>query len=262
MLYIPANMIVQQYFSRRRALAVAFSTGGLSLGTMVFAPIQRILIQTFGWRGALLFFSGVILQCLVFAALMWPHDFDQRIRHKYRAKNSATSDGSKQNCSESSARVIMRQLGKKLTLSYLRDPCFILFISIRILAMLGVVAMYKFCVARAVFMGVDRLLASFLVTCIGICSVIFRYIGGIMANSDRVNRLALYSVSTCMNGAICMVSVVAGSDFYSHAIFYLLYGIFLGKSYLSCFRVSRTTCRYLSCFLGVISGCGNPEVPC
>lgn len=51
--YIPAVTISPAFFSRHRALAMGIITSGTGIGGMVWAPVLRYLISTFGFRNTL-----------------------------------------------------------------------------------------------------------------------------------------------------------------------------------------------------------------
>jgi len=58
--YISAPMIITQYFSKRRSVALGFVTAGQGLGTMICGPVLQVLVGVFDWRKTFLIFSGVL----------------------------------------------------------------------------------------------------------------------------------------------------------------------------------------------------------
>lgn len=60
------------YFHKRRALATGLAVCGAGVGTFVYAPFGEYLLNTFGWKGALLIESAIILNGAVFGALLRP----------------------------------------------------------------------------------------------------------------------------------------------------------------------------------------------
>ncbi len=69
---IPSAVLVQQYFTKHRALAVALSSQGLALGTTITGPLSRFLIEVYAWRGAMLLSACVAIQGFVCTAAMRP----------------------------------------------------------------------------------------------------------------------------------------------------------------------------------------------
>ena len=235
-IFIPCSVIVQQYFKRRRALAVAFSTSGLSLGTMIFSPVHRFLIRTFGWRGGLIFFSGVVLQCVVFAALMRPPNLKNKLPSVPAKRDSAegflskADDVSRRKSVVQSAWMVLGHFQKALRVAYLKNLKMLFFLSMKTFSVTGIITVYKFCIARAVHLGINKFYASFLITAIGTNSCLFRWIGGFIGNLRCTNRLIMYTFSTMLAGLMIVLSVIVSNDFYVHLAFYLIYGAFLGKS--------------------------------
>ncbi|KAK6195434.1 hypothetical protein SNE40_000866 [Patella caerulea] len=68
----PGLVAVSEYFHKRRALAVSISNSGISLASVTFPVLCRFLLDTYGLRGALLIFTGIELNMLVFAMLIRP----------------------------------------------------------------------------------------------------------------------------------------------------------------------------------------------
>ncbi|KFO30548.1 BTB/POZ domain-containing protein KCTD2, partial [Fukomys damarensis] len=60
------------YFIRRRPLANALASMGISLGITLWPPFARSLLENLGWRGSFLIFGGVFLHCCVCGAIIRP----------------------------------------------------------------------------------------------------------------------------------------------------------------------------------------------
>ncbi|MPD05437.1 Monocarboxylate transporter 6 [Portunus trituberculatus] len=65
-------IIVPSYFNRRRGMANAVMMAGVCIGQMVGPPFLRFLQDEYGFRGATLILSGIILNCCVGAAFYHP----------------------------------------------------------------------------------------------------------------------------------------------------------------------------------------------
>jgi len=72
LIYLPAIVSVSIYFEKRRAFATGIAVCGSGLGTFIMAPVTKGLISQFGWKGAMLITSGLILTCILFGCLMRP----------------------------------------------------------------------------------------------------------------------------------------------------------------------------------------------
>ncbi|XP_053604996.1 monocarboxylate transporter 12 isoform X4 [Plodia interpunctella] len=73
MIYLPSVVAVGYYFETRRSLATGIAVCGSGVGTFSFAPLASYLLDQFGsWQGANLLLAGLILNCVIFGALMRP----------------------------------------------------------------------------------------------------------------------------------------------------------------------------------------------
>lgn len=72
MIYIPAVLTVGYYFEKWRAIATGIALCGSGVGTMVFVPLNNALINSVGWRNALLIQAAIILSCSMFGFLFRP----------------------------------------------------------------------------------------------------------------------------------------------------------------------------------------------
>lgn len=71
-IYVPSVITVGYYFEKWRALATGIALCGSGVGTFVFAPLSSMLIEQFGWRGALLVQAAIILLCALFGCIFRP----------------------------------------------------------------------------------------------------------------------------------------------------------------------------------------------
>ncbi|KHJ39890.1 transporter, major facilitator family protein [Trichuris suis] len=70
--YIPAVVFVGYYFERKRAIATGIAMAGSGVGAVVMPPIYAMVIEEYTWRGAMLIFASLFLQCAVLGSLMRP----------------------------------------------------------------------------------------------------------------------------------------------------------------------------------------------
>ncbi len=223
-------VVVQEYFTTKRASAAAIASCGLSCGCLLFGPILRALIDTLGWRGALLIFAGINFQLMIFAALLRPLPS--------RKASSATFDAShqmnqgtkktKNQCRDACSK-ILRGLASAFTISLLKDADCVLFLVIRCAGMIGVNAMFMFGITRAVYLGVQPLSASFIATCIGVVSTTARLTMAILASRLKFNHLLVAVIATTLSGLVAMLSTLARGEVWHHMVFAAVFGLFGGK---------------------------------
>uniref|UniRef100_A0A5S6Q002 Major facilitator superfamily (MFS) profile domain-containing protein n=1 Tax=Trichuris muris TaxID=70415 RepID=A0A5S6Q002_TRIMR len=89
-IYLPACVYVSYYFERKRSLATGIAVAGSGFGTFVFAPLTTALLEQYGWKGALWILSGMIANCGVFGALLWPLRQSKASATSRRGRSSLT----------------------------------------------------------------------------------------------------------------------------------------------------------------------------
>ena len=78
LIYLPAIVSVTTYFEKKRSLATGIAVCGSGFGTFIFAPIITKLLEVYGWRGAMLIISGIVLECIIFGALFRPLEYSSK----------------------------------------------------------------------------------------------------------------------------------------------------------------------------------------
>ena len=66
---IPVSMVVTNWFSKHRGLAMSLAMAGIGVGGTVFSPLLTFLLENYGWRSAYRMMSLVILGLALPAAL-------------------------------------------------------------------------------------------------------------------------------------------------------------------------------------------------
>ncbi|XP_027713010.1 monocarboxylate transporter 11 isoform X1 [Vombatus ursinus] len=72
LVFAPALGTVSRYFSRRRVLAVGLALTGNGVASLLLAPVLQLLLDAFGWRGALLLLGATTLHLTPCGALLRP----------------------------------------------------------------------------------------------------------------------------------------------------------------------------------------------
>uniref|UniRef100_A0A673TP09 Monocarboxylate transporter 11 n=1 Tax=Suricata suricatta TaxID=37032 RepID=A0A673TP09_SURSU len=72
LVFAPALGTLSRYFSRRRVLAVGLALTGNGASSLLLAPTLQFLLDTFGWRGALLLLGAITLHLAPCGALLRP----------------------------------------------------------------------------------------------------------------------------------------------------------------------------------------------
>lgn len=82
LIYLPAVVCVGYYFETKRSLATGIAVCGSGVGTFAFAPLATFLLESYGWKGANLILAGLILNCVLFGALMRPLEYPKESGEK------------------------------------------------------------------------------------------------------------------------------------------------------------------------------------
>ncbi|XP_052785045.1 monocarboxylate transporter 12-like isoform X2 [Mya arenaria] len=76
LVFLSGTVAVGRYFFRKRAMAMGIGLCGAGVGTFVFVPLVRYLLDTYAWRGSMLIMSGMALNCCLCAMLLVPRKLD------------------------------------------------------------------------------------------------------------------------------------------------------------------------------------------
>ena len=70
--YLPALVMVANYFDKKRSFATGIATAGSNLGALSLAPLQQILVAQVGWRNCYRFLGGFSILIMVCGILFRP----------------------------------------------------------------------------------------------------------------------------------------------------------------------------------------------
>ena len=63
---------VTSYFEKRRAFATGIAVCGSGIGTAIMSPLIEYIINLYGWKGAMLVISALLINCGIFGAMFKP----------------------------------------------------------------------------------------------------------------------------------------------------------------------------------------------
>jgi MFS family permease len=197
LVYVPSVGAVQPWFGANRALATGLAVAGIGAGNIAGPLLAEAWIQQFGWRGAYIALSILVLVLGGAAALS--------IKSKSRPK----------------AQVVE---GTALRVA-LRTPGFWLLYASLILICIGVFVPMVHLGPYAQDAGLSAAQGVTLVSLIGLGSLLGRFtIGGF---ADRFGRLASLAISYVGLGALLLVWMAA-SSYWLLALFAVVFGLFYG----------------------------------
>lgn len=74
----PIMTIAPQYFDKYLTIAVGIITAGSSFGTLIYAPMSQVLIDSIGWRSTFRCYSGLCLISVIFSMFIKPLSTDKK----------------------------------------------------------------------------------------------------------------------------------------------------------------------------------------
>lgn len=118
LIYLPSIVSVGYYFEKKRALATGIAVCGSGVGTFMFSPGNRALLEAYEWRGLLLIHASLILQCAVCGMLMRPLEPPKKkkapISDKKMGKIKDNARSGRKRCNESESSVAVVETFAKL----------------------------------------------------------------------------------------------------------------------------------------------------
>ncbi|KAG1686306.1 Monocarboxylate transporter 14 [Nymphon striatum] len=211
MMYCSSIVIIGHYFDKKQGLAMGITTSGSGIGTFIIPPLVQKLIEVYGLSGTVLIIGGMLLNGLVFGALMKPVNSGERIdltsqinspKDKTetsvkvlennkdvssfrKASNCFANDnsgidqlkapdiGGSQRISKTITKPILIFI--RLTgLDLLKNPLILLIVTSSSLAMLGFFVPYVYIPKNAENKGIDPSLSVYLISVIGIANTFGR----------------------------------------------------------------------------------------
>ncbi|XP_060112471.1 monocarboxylate transporter 13-like [Heteronotia binoei] len=184
----PSLALVARYFKRRRALANALVFSGAGISTLAFSPLFQFLVDTYGWRGALLIVSGMVFHLVVCGALLRPLPLAQKDTLGALEEES--------------------RWGRLASLFGLRLFChraFMIFCGSGMLITAGYFMPFIHLVPHARETGFDEYQAAFLVSAVGMADIAGRVTAGCLANCGPLRLVHHLTLWTSLTGVSLLV---------------------------------------------------------
>ncbi|XP_055993849.1 monocarboxylate transporter 6 [Sorex fumeus] len=209
------------YFSRRRALANALASVGVSLGITLWPLLSRSLLEDLGWRGTFLVFGGVLLHCCVCGAVLRP--MPPRAAPQAPAGPLLPPKTPGPGCLVACGRAARRHLA----FDVLRENAAYRVYTLGVVWMiLGFPLPHVFLVPYAQRHGVSEHKAALLISVIGFSNIFMRPLAGLLGGFRDFarHRKYLFSMAVLLNGLTNLVCV-ASADFWVLVGYCLVYSV-------------------------------------
>lgn len=209
------------YFTRRRALANALASMGVSLGIMLWPLLSGYLLEDLGWRGTFLIFGGVFLHCCVCGAIVRP--VATSMAPETKEGSPPPSKTPAPSCLAACGRAIQRHLAFDILWHNVVYRMYTLGVMWMIV---GFPLPHVFLVPYAIRHGVDEHRAALLMSIIGFCNIFLRPMAGLAAGRRDFadHRKYLFSLAALLNGLTNLVCTVS-ADFRVLVGYCLVYSV-------------------------------------
>ena len=213
---MPNNVIVQQYFRKKRVLASGIALLGVSIGYIAGGPLTQFLLDMYGWRGTLIILAGLTLHNFLIGFLFraLPQPKKTRAKCHQRTDQQVIENHAVDHDERHYPSGAIQQLCKIFTdrlcdFTIFKNPCYILYLVGTFMMAQGLTAFNTHTPSRAVVYGVDRDSAALLLSYGSVMALAARLVTSFVANMPCVNIIYLYSVGTILAGAVFILNSLA-----------------------------------------------------
>lgn len=198
------------HFKQGTAGAMSVAAAGAGIGSLSFPVLLRVLIDYYGWRGALMVLSGIVLNALPLGILFIP--VKPRVNEELKVKDviqtveSQTGEVNKEVTPTGGEKTAKSAPKKKLCgASMFRNILYVLYLVIAPVISTGYSFPYVTLVDLALLRGIDKSRGTWLVTYISISTTISTFLTGLLLKYFHKRSLRLFDVSLLLMGTVLFV---------------------------------------------------------
>ncbi|ELT88716.1 hypothetical protein CAPTEDRAFT_157156 [Capitella teleta] len=246
LVYNLSMIVVGFYFDKRRSLAIGLTVSGTGVGSLIFPPLYRLLIEYYAWRGALIITGGICLHCCIFASLLKPVHYLQK---PFRRKRNFPPEE-------------RRSWSKQFTdVSILIESKFCVFFLSNVFWALASSTFYVLLPDFVMEAGLGKMKGAWLVSITGLCSTTGRALTAVFMNTvTSVDILHVYSATAVVAG-VAMALFPVEQSFSVYVVLCMIFGAFYGAMVTAMpvlaanlFGLEKLTSAF--CFLMIANGIG------
>ena len=206
MLYVSSMVIISQHFRKRLSTATGLAICGSGIGTMVFAPFTRWLLDQYGWRGTLALLAALTLNCAACSALFIPAETTH----------------------EDKVRVKTKKKTVKIYLALLKNVMFLLTMVAMALTSMAYFTCYIFIPDLVVSLGYSTQQAALAISFIGIANTVSRAGLSWIGDTKCIDVLYIYVIVTTVVGMAVLGMPILPS-YVLVITSMIIYGLSIGK---------------------------------
>ncbi|XP_036050692.1 monocarboxylate transporter 6 isoform X1 [Onychomys torridus] len=209
------------YFIRRRPLANALASMGISIGITLWPLLARYLLETLGWRGAFLIFGGIFLHCCVCGAILRP--VATNVVPEPKEDPPLPLKTPTRSCLATCVSTIQYHLAFDILR---HNMAFCIYVAGVTWMILGFPLPHIFLVPYAMHHGVDEYRAAMLMSVVGFCNIFLRPVAGLLVGrkSLAAYRKYLFTTAILVNGLTNLICTVS-ADFSVLLSYCLVYSL-------------------------------------
>ncbi|XP_020378087.1 monocarboxylate transporter 13-like [Rhincodon typus] len=217
LVFTPTMAMISRYFKRRRALATGLAFTGVGVASFFFSPLFQLLINGYGWRGAIQVLSAMMLNLCVCAALLRPITIQEDLL--------VPSRGHPENVKKSTECCDKVTSAFDLTLFLHRG--FMVYSFAITLMTTGYFVPYIHLVAHGKNLGLSDYEAAFLLSVTAISETVARLFSGWLADLKLIRKIHMLFLWSVLTG-ISLLLIPVGSTYYSLVGLSFFYGFCSG----------------------------------
>nr|XP_056719599.1 monocarboxylate transporter 13-like [Euleptes europaea] len=212
LVFTPSMATVSHYFEKRRTLAMGLTVSGAGVSSLAFSPLFQFLLDSYGWRGALMVVAGMSLNLVASGALLRP----------------LVLEGDQVRKGQAAASKWPATLATLFSLELLYHGPFMCYVLAFVLVDAGYFIPYAHLVAHAREVGCDEYQAALIMSVAAVADMCGRIFAGWLADSGVFGRplhnLTLWTILT----GVSLALLPLGHSYISLVFLGICYGFFAG----------------------------------
>ncbi|XP_067879619.1 monocarboxylate transporter 13-like [Heterodontus francisci] len=217
LVFTPTVVMISRYFKRRRALATGLAFTGVGVASFILSPLFQLLIDEYGWRGALQILSALMLNLCVSAALLRPITLREDFLIPSRGH---PDDGMKNN-------EFWGKVTSAFDLTLFLHRGFMVYTFAITLMTTGYFVPYVHLVAHGKNLGLSDYKAVFLLSVTAISDTVARLFSGWVADLRLIRTIHMLFVCGVLTG-VSLLLIPLGKTYFSLVGLSLFYGFCAG----------------------------------
>ena len=238
--YVPALLVPQLCFEKRRAMAIAITVCGSPLGSFICSPVLQLLINTYGWRGAIFILGAFVLNGVTFGIiLILPKIIPEKRPEAETQKRSnmgsimfysvdRMNDQTIVSADMMTYEAVLVKLKTLFDVSLLKSGTILAAVfSLWIFFCLGFPVFANFLPLVASSYGISQDTSSFILSAFGFSDFAGRLLFGVIGSFNKINTVYIWCFVTLSSGCVqmCITWFKAVPVLYSIGI---MFGISIG----------------------------------